>query len=473
MKNTKLIEVWGKLTLKEVKKLEQYLCSPYFGNNQMANNLFFILKEYYPEFEAAKVHRENIFKQLFHQTPFNDLKLRHVASDLTKLMESFIVQQEFNKNPYHQKQLLLQFYNERNLDKHFSQNISNAQKLIDKHPYQDTRYYYNQTLINEKDYEFTATRDNRAIDTSLQQLVDHIDIHYLSNKLKYSCEIINRMNVLSVEYNIAFLDFIINYLKENPQKDIPAIHIYYTILLTLKESEEEQHYFELKRLLKENLSNFSQIELKDMFAFLQNYCIKQANQGKSAYLQELFEAYQLQLEHGILYDNNILSQFDFKNIITVALRLEAYAWTKNFITDNKPHLRSDFRINAYTYNMARVHFSQQEYKQALRLLLSVEFTDVYYHLDSKSLLLKTYYELEDFEPLLSLINTFKVYLKRNKLISDYQKTIYNNLLKFVRKLTRIKMGSKKSVADVQQEMEGVKQIADTTWLKQKIKELAA
>ena len=62
------------------------------------------------------------------------------------------------------------------------------------------------------------------------------------------CKIlINRSNVLALDYDVLLLDEILDYLKKNKSKPNPAISIYYRVLMTLKESERESHYQDLKK----------------------------------------------------------------------------------------------------------------------------------------------------------------------------------------------------------------------------------
>ncbi|MEM7040176.1 MAG: hypothetical protein AAF570_24625 [Bacteroidota bacterium] len=107
------------------------------------------------------------------------------------------------------------------------------------------------------------------------------------------------------------------------------------------------------------------------------------------------------------------------------------------------------------------------YSNAKKLLREVEFTDVYYHLDSKALLLKTYFELRDWEPLESLIEAFRIYLRRNKMISDYQRKVYLNFLKFAKKLYRYHHRRGPSIPVILADMETTREIADLRWLRQK------
>lgn len=471
MQKSKLIILLKSFNARELNAFEKMVASPFFNPNDEVSQLFKILKPLYPVFEEKETNFRSVYRKLFQGKRFSEPKLRYVMTDLTQLAEEFIAQKKISQNEMLQKQLLLKGLDERNLDKFFLQQLNDAYSLQKKSSYRDSAYYERQVMLEEVSYHFTSRKNNRAIDSSLQNLVDNIDIHYLAKKLKYSCEIINRMNVLKVDYNISFLDNILEFLKQNSFSHIPAITVYYQVLLTLRESENENHYVRLKAMLAEHLEKFPNTELRDIYGFVQNYCIRQINIGNTDYLRELFDNYKILLEKKIIIENGNLAQFDFKNIVTIALRLNEFAWTEKFILEYSPLLSEDFRQNAINYNLARLHYSKKQYRDALRLLLAVEFTDVYYHLDSKSLLLRIYYEMEDWEPLLSLFNTFKIYLKRNKLISEYQRKTYNNLVNFTRKLARIKMGGKLPLETVKKEIESVKQIADLTWLQSKVQEL--
>jgi hypothetical protein len=239
----------------------------------------------------------------------------------------------------------------------------------------------------------------------------------------------------------------------------------------LLDSDEESHYHELRSLLREHFHAFSVVELGQMYAFALNYCIKKLNSGRTEYLRELFEVYQELLEGRLLHNGDHLMPRHFKNIVTTAIRLEEFAWTETFIRENTLELPPDSRENAQNYNQAALAYARSDYSLALRLLNQVEFTDVFYQLDSKALLLKCYYELDEFEPLLSLIDSFKIFLRRNKVLSDYQRRVYLNMVKFVKKLVGIRLGGRKTLTDLQVEIEATREVADLRWLLGKVGQL--
>ena len=82
--------------------------------------------------------------------------------------------------------------------------------------------------------------------------------------------------------------------------------------------------------------------------------------------------------------------------------------------------------------------------------------------------MKTYYELSEFDALHSLMDAFYVYLRRNKLISDYTRTDYLNFLKVVKKLTRIRYRDFDKVLALEEEVKELTPIPNRSWIQSKI-----
>jgi GTP-binding protein EngB required for normal cell division len=98
---------------------------------------------------------------------------------------------------------------------------------------------------------------------------------------------------------------------------------------------------------------------------------------------------------------------------------------------------------------------------------------VYYHLDSKSLLMKVYYEMDEYDPFFSLVDAFKIYLRRNKFISDFQRETYHNFILLLNKMMKVKLGKNEMTINLHNEVLSTKPAADLAWLKSKSQELLA
>ena len=105
-------------------------------------------------------------------------------------------------------------------------------------------------------------------------------------------------------------------------------------------------------------------------------------------------------------------------------------------------------------------------------LREVEYEDFSYNLGSKSMLIPTYYELDEIEPLYSLLDSFRTYLSRHKEeMPTLRYNNYINLISFTRKLIKIIPGDKKAVQKFKDEMDKASGIMNEEWLREKIAEL--
>ena len=70
---------------------------------------------------------------------------------------------------------------------------------------------------------------------------------------------------------------------------------------------------------------------------------------------------------------------------------------------------------------------------------NVEFTDFTYHVGAKILQLKTFYLLQEYDTLISLLATTEQLLRRDKTLSSFGKATNLNFLKMFRQLCKLDM----------------------------------
>ena len=87
---------------------------------------------------------------------------------------------------------------------------------------------------------------------------------------------------------------------------------------------------------------------------------------------------------------------------------------KLLLLPNKEKLPVEFRENAVSFNLAQLYFYQKNMTRLFNFFKLLKFEDFTYNLVSKSMLIATYYETEEMEPLFSLFESFRVYLNRHK-----------------------------------------------------------
>lgn len=468
MKNSKFIQVLESFERKEITLLIQFIESPFFNKNETLIIFFKIILEEAPAFDEQKVNKKVIFKKMFPREKFDDLKLRHIMSDAYKLVEKFLVHHKVEEENEEGQLKLLEVLAHKNLEKNFESTYKKLYKILENKPIRDAKYFDLQFHMESINNYFLLEKGGRANELNLQQVANKLDVFFLVKKLRICCDILNYQNLRAVKHELFLLDEILTHLRNKKYENIPSISIYYQILMTLIDIEHEQHFLKLKSLLKEHSKEFPKEEARDMYHFALNYCIKKLNQGKEKYVGESFMLYKEALEKEVLYENNYLSPWNFKNIVAIALRLGHFQWVYDFIEKYISKIKLEYRQNAYIYNMAKLHFYQKEYHEVVKLLQKVEYEDVFYGLDSKSTLIKTYFETDQIGPLLSSLESFSVFLNRNKVISEYKKRSYLNMIKYIKKLTNLEIMTQEDKEKLRKRIKEEKYIADSKWILEKL-----
>ena len=269
---------------------------------------------------------------------------------------------------------------------------------------------------------------------NLQEVHDSFETYYLAKKLHLAVAALAHQAIFKTEYRVDNIEAVLDLARQVPYRDIPAIALYYYCYLAQTEPENESHFFKLKTQLLKHLHLFPTQELKGLFIVAINYCIRQMNKGEERYTLEIFDLYKEGLNLGVFIENQEISRFTYKNIVSTGLKLREFEWTKDFITNYAPFLAFEHRQTNLDYNLAKYYYITGQYEDAMQLLLTLQSDYLSINLGARVTLLKIYYELEEWQPLESLVESFGAFVRRNKAMSEYHKKSYKNLLRFVQKL---------------------------------------
>jgi hypothetical protein len=462
MDNSKVNELINSFNLHEVKAFQSYLSSEYFNSDKDLQKTFECIKKFLNVNKTFS--RKDLHSQIFAKQKFNDQRIRYLLTDLCRHLEYFLVLRELDNNKNIYRNLSAKSLAVHDCEKAYNYVFDTIQA---DQKNQNALYFYSLFDAAENDLNYAGKKQSRKQKFDYSSVLSNLEIFYLAKKLQLFCEVINLKNILTGEYELHLLKEIKELSSKQPFVEIPVVQIYYHILLTLTEPEMERHLDQLEKLLIANASLFPPEELKDMYQYVKNYCVKKINQGNAGYIRRLFEIYKTMLANKPLMYHDYLSQFEFKNIVSLSLRLDENSWCRNFISKYINYLEPEERKNAFAYNSAYLNFMTGDFKNAIRKLREVEFTDVVYQLDSRVVLLKCYYELDDIETFFYHASAFRLFLLRNRNISEYQKTINRNLIKFLTKIVRAGT-SKTKLIQVKKEISAEKNVADLKWLEEKV-----
>jgi len=478
MYSGKLFLWLGSLNKSERNRFRDFVNSPFFNKNEDTKRFLAILDNDH----ERQLTKEQVSKKLFPGKPDDTRKITDQVYYLTRLVEQFLSLQKFNADPILQNINLLSECLERSIEKMALSISDDIEKQLREAVYRDNAHYYREFLFETELDRFYLGKEKVKRDESLQIKTDSLDLFYISTKLRDCCEMLNRNQIMQgYEYKMPLLESLKEYVKDflYDFDKYPAIGIYYHILLMLQYPDDQAHFLKLKSLLETSHSLFPENELRDMYNYPRNYCIRKINAGDNDFYRPLFEISKNLIETGLIMTGKYITQRDYKNIVSMALRIGEFEWTLNFINDYKSKISSENRQNAFSYNLANYYYETKEYTKAVKLLRDVEFTDVYYNLDAKVMLLKIYYERDEDESFLALAAAFKNYLTRNKLINEQTYLNYNNLLSYTRKAFYLKnrlpyqrgKDFGKNVKALKEKVESAQNILNSKWLVTEIEKI--
>ncbi|MFK7924778.1 MAG: hypothetical protein AB8H47_22660 [Bacteroidia bacterium] len=467
--------------LRSLKKTERnrfvrYLNSPYHNTDEKLVELTELLLQ-----EEGELSRELLDAKLFPGEAFEYPRISNLLSYITGHLEDFWVWERLQHDSVERKKYLLQTIKERELYDLFQKESDRLLRRFSRNAHLDENDYFHLHWLELERDDYFLREGKRKDNQSLVNQIEALDRFYVISMLKNICQLVNRQNILQTE-GIPYLQrAFIEYMQVHHQQyaDSPVIQAYFYVLLCLTEEEEPTHYANLKACLQGESDQLALEERETLYQYARNYCIKQGNQGRTQYLNELFGLYQQMLAKELIFTDGYLGHADLKNIVALGVRLGQFDWTERFLSSIKERIQPDKRENALAYNQAQIFFARGSYRSAMRLLTQVEFEDVFYYPGAKTLLLKIYYELDDPDALASILHTFGTWLQRNRLLSPYQKEVHIQLIRLMRKLQALRSrkqatGAKAIVADKARllaEISHTQKISQKAWLEEKVGEL--
>lgn len=435
MQDTKLIQALQNLSNKEIQKLYDYLASPFFFKSEDVVALYNALKSFIGKWDSPKLQNERIFAKIFPNKPYNSDKFYRICFDAVEVFEKFYAHYTLNLQDLHANLGLIHYYNKSNLYKHTEALLKSIANSRNKKVIREDAYYYQSWLhdvcaLQLSDLVEPVRGKNQA---QVSVIAKQFDIFFIAKKLEYICLSYSNRAVLNQEIAIEFEEGIIAFLEKHPDilNKEPFINTYYQIFLMLKLQNPEKQADILNEILVTNKAIFPKPELVNLFTYIQNFFIGQINQGNFQFEGKLLANYKSQLATELVYGvNGEVIPSTMKNIVTLALRLGETIWVREFILTYGAKLQEDIRQNVVNYSLAQLSFKEKSYRDTLKYLSQTDPTDVFFNLGVRRLQIQTYIELEEWELAQGAVNTFRVFLHRDKQLSDNRKESYRNFCTF-------------------------------------------
>jgi hypothetical protein len=295
-----------------------------------------------------------------------------------------------------------------------------------------------------------------------------VDAFFILYKLRQLCFYQNLKNISGVVIDLRFTEQVLSALDEDEFAMNELLQAYFLVYKFLQATDNEAAFRKLVLLIP-RLQPYEH-DLPEIFSYAQNFCLRKINSGALEYQQQLFGLYKTSLDMHVMTRHGRLMESNFKNICALALRIGEFDWTKQFIKKYNNLLPEERRDNAVKFNYAGYYFYLKKYGLVLKTLQQVQINDLFYGLDARVLLLKSYYELDEKEAFDNLADTFKTFLRRKKAVAESHRQSYGNFLRLAKQLNQLRTGRAEQAKLLGHDIEKAKPCADKGWLLAKLKE---
>jgi hypothetical protein len=470
MRDSKLVQTLLQLDKAERNRFKKFLMSPFFNSDSNLIAIFDFIEGFLSKKQEDLPDKKILWEKLFKSVPYDDIRSRKYFSDILKLLNKFLSFDFYQNDPITQDLFLLETINNRKLGGLANNSMKNARNHLAAKPLQNAQTYLQRYQLERNYYEVLNVEDNRKIRSNLDDINVNLDIFYFSEKLRIFCTALALQTVSAHRYAITYQEEILEIIEKKGFDNVPSVMVYAKLLRLFTNPSDEDNYFSLRQSVSESSLLFPKNELTEVYSIIINYATIQINNGNSKFLSDLFDFYKEVVSQNILLEDQSFSPWHFRNIVVIGLRLKEFSWIEDFINVYAPLLPENQRENALTFNLAQLYFYQKKYDLVIKTLQSVEYDDYTYNLNSKTILICTYYDTGETDALFFLLDSFRAFLNRNKNIPEERKNLYRNFISFTKKLAKLTPKDEKSKIKLTLELQQTNNVASKNWLLEKLAE---
>lgn len=457
-----LISLYRALEKSEIRRLGKWLDSPAHNQRDDVRQLHAYLVTRDHLRKTSALTKKRIWGRIFPDTPFDDARLRQTFHWALRATEAFLAYQRWSEDPFNEQLALIRALQQRNLSTPLRRHLEKGRKLLAAVPLQDEKRLRQQYQLELEQDEYRTYHEFRQ-HPRFQEIADTLDLTYLIEKLKASWNMLFHQRVYKTEFRIDFLEEVLAYVQTLDLEKYPVLAIHYYGYLGITDDDASGTTLgRLRNLVEQHGRLLSEKDLRYVILMAINLCITKMNQGKEPYVREAFAWYSLGFERDTIAENGLLTRATYLNVVSIALKLQEFTWVDDFLLRFSHQLEEELRENTERFARAQLSYARRAYDIAMPLLVQVDFKHPVYNLLAKTLLLKIYFELDEFDALESQVDATLTYIRRKKL-SDLHRNNFNNIARLTRQLARLGPSRKKR-EELRQKVTTTTPLSERKWL---------
>jgi len=473
MHKSKLLELFKYVEKEELKELEKFVSSPFFNTDPKVGELFSYIRKYHGNLESPRLTKQFFIKKAYKKNPaLGNRRINYLMSDLSGLIEEYWLLNELKSMEQTRERLMLKTLKKRKAEKQFFKYFERLKLNQDNRKERGAYFYYHEFAVNHEMTVYDSNIKSTKEEDYLQVSNHSLDSFYFVTKLRYIMEMVNLNKITAKNYAIPDLDRVKQFAELVNTDELPHFQIYWHLINYLKNQDLETY-----QLVKPTIyENFHLLETEDRFdtmtAILNTTYFRYTKSGSKQDLKEVFELFQFALKTEAFHENNILPSEVFNNVTSIGCQLKEFDWLERFFDTYSGQLKPEDQENVLAYNRGFVAVHRKQFDLAIQHMRSIDF-DKRYILVAKSLLLRCYYELPEYDIFYyDYCRAYEQFLRRNTDFPKNQIKAYLSFIQIARKLHKLKSMKSDEKQKILIEIDEFEaQPSLKKWLKEKWEEL--
>ncbi len=485
LSNSNLLKILKSFSKDEILEFEKFVSSPVYNSQGTLVRLYAELKKFYPEFSDIELSKDKLFDKVNPGKEYNDIIFRKYMSNLLKLAERYLIYLENQTKPERQSVNLLDQFDKRNLNGFYEKLLHQTEKTDKEKKIISNESFYNKHLLEEiKVIHNVRTSKLHLMKPDLK--ISHIYLLMnvlLSSTVYNNMMLVNRKSFKEAEDNNFFGNFfkafdIINYLRiqdclEKEEKWFVELCNYDNLLMN-----DPYDLVNLKKMHEYLISlipHFNKNLLYTFFSHINIFYLLNISKGADDLKRKLLDNYKLMISRELYSDGErkFINFSEYKTILYSALRIKEFDWCEEFIEKFKNFHNPGSRDNIVIYSKACLKFETGDFESSMNFLSVLNADNVILQLDKNILHLLIYYELDYYDSALSLVDSFRHFIKDNKILSNEVIENHCNFIRYYKTILRLKQNSVNSLdfEYLRKEITFHDNIRRKEWLLEKLDEL--
>ncbi len=451
MFNSRLIKILQAFTPEELKDLRKFIETPFFNKEGSYLLRFFDeVKKSYPEFTGEELEKEKLFKKLYKGKEYSDATMRKLSSGIIKLAEQFLRYRAFTENINAAELLYIKKIREMRIEKLFESEAAALEKDLSQ-------------LENSVDLDYFRNRYK----LELEKINFYLDFNHLLKKQQESLQNVQvylaydtLLNLLDIGFNILVgsttmykgeentvieilqrtdLEGIAKILEKNSPEFYPVYELFLRRYLSFLNVADDASYYAYKDAALRSLDFFTWENRFTIFVSLQNICTRKFVEGKRYFSAELHEVHKEMLVRGLYVQKkgDYMNLHTYRNIVLTAFNLVKAEWITDFMDQYIDKILPEQRESLAAWTRAQIHYCRKEYGEAIKELQSVKNDHFLSKHEIKTMTMKMFYELKDYEPAISFADSYRHMITNDKTFAAIHRNSYTNFCLFYTRLIRI------------------------------------